>query len=111
MFFAFALGVGLSLWDITAVRYILSAGIITSVIGIAENKSKNTFFNAMVSFLSCLFTAVVFYQSKGSLYDLIINIFEAFLCFVTVMLTTSAFPVVFNYKKRTYIDFSETLSL
>ena len=97
--------------DAECVRYILTFGITSAILGLADIRKKTTLKAICVSLV--YFFVCILMQGGGTfrLYDFIVQSFESFLCFGIVYAIDAVTPVIADYKKRTYLNHNEVMGI
>ena len=94
-----------------SLRYIITLGFSTAVLGLTDAGHKRLFKALTVSLI---YFAVCFFMQTAygfKLYEFIVQSFEAFLCFVSVFAIASVVPVITSYKKRNYLSHGEIVGI
>ncbi len=110
-FFAFCIGTLLSFGNVNAFKYIISAFLISAVLKILKINT-NTLKKASLSASILLFVSVLYLTFGGFLlYDFMLCLIEALLCFTAVYILDGAIPLAISCKSRSYLSAQEMLSV
>ncbi len=110
-FLAFCIGTLIGFSNLNAFKYIICAALITFVFKIFS-RWTGTIKKAVITSVVLLVVSVVVLIVRGFLlYDFMLCILEALMCFASVYILDGAVPLAISYKNRSYLSAQEMLSI